>query len=159
MNDGSDGTFGGRLAVPETAGGMTAAAAACVAGGRAGYRMNDGRDGTFGGRLAVPETAGRMTAAAAAWLAALTETQREKACYAFGDERRDWSFLPARARGGLPIGALDDGQRKLAHELIAAGTSLPGYAKVVSVMAMEHVLRALTPATACSSSTTTPRAT
>jgi hypothetical protein len=57
-------------------------------------------------------------------------------------------FLPARDAGGLPIGALDDGQRKLAHELIAAGTSLPGYAKVVSVMAMEHVLRALTPATA-----------
>jgi hypothetical protein len=28
------------------------------------------------------------------------------------------------------------------------GTSLPGYAKVVSVMAMEHVLRALTPASA-----------
>jgi hypothetical protein len=31
---------------------------------------------------------------AAAWLAALTETQREKACYAFGDERRDWSSCP-----------------------------------------------------------------
>jgi hypothetical protein len=84
-----------------------------------------------------------MTAAAAAWLAALTGTQREKACFAFGEERRGWSFLPARDRDGLPIGALDDDQRRLAHELIAAGTSLPGYAKVVSVMAMEHVLRAM----------------
>ena len=63
----------------------------------------------------------------------------------FGDERRDWSFLPSPDRDGLQIGALDDGQRRLAHELIVAGTSLPGYAKVVSVMAMEHVLRALAP--------------
>jgi len=104
--------------------------------------MNDGD------RLAVPETAARMVAAATALLAALTAAQREQACFAFGDERRDWSFVPARDRGGLPIGALDDGQRRLAHELIVTGTSLPGYTKVVSVMAMEHVLRALTPAAA-----------
>jgi hypothetical protein len=96
-------------------------------------------------RLAVPETAAQMVAAAAGLLAALTSAQREKACFAFGDERRDWSFAPVRDRGGLPIGALDDGQRRLAHELIVTGTSLPGYTKVVSVMAMEHVLRALTP--------------
>src|SRR5260370_42578266 len=95
--------------------------------------------------LAAPGTAGRMAAAAAAFLAALNETQRSRACFAFGEERRDWSFLPALDRAGLPIGALDAGQRRLAHELIAAGTSLPGYAKVVSVMAMEHVLRALSP--------------
>ena len=86
-----------------------------------------------------------MAAAAAAFLAALTEAQRGRACRAFGDERRDWSFLPEPDRDGLPIGALDDGQRRLAHELIVAGTSLPGYTKVVSVMAMEHVLRALAP--------------
>ena len=96
-------------------------------------------------RALAPETVGRMTAAASAFLAALTESQRERACSPFGDERRDWSFLPVLARSGLPIGALDDGQRRLAHELIAAGTSMPGYAKVVSVMAMEHVLRALRP--------------
>jgi hypothetical protein len=96
-------------------------------------------------RLAVPETAGRMAGAAAAFLAALTETQRGRACRPFGDERRDWSYLPEPERDGLPIGALDDGQRRLAHELIVAGTSLPGYTKVVSVMAMEHVLRALAP--------------
>jgi hypothetical protein len=99
-------------------------------------------------RRAVPETAGRMAGAAAAFLAALTAAQRERACSAFGDERRDWSFLPVTERAGLPIGALDDGQRRLAHELIVTGTSLPGYTKVVSVMAMEHVLRALAPAAA-----------
>jgi hypothetical protein len=101
-----------------------------------------------GDRLAAPETAKRMTGAAAAFLAALTAGQRERACFAFGDERRDWSFLPAPDRNGLPIGALDDGQRRLAHELIMSGTSMPGYTKVVSVMAMEHVLRALTPSLA-----------
>jgi uncharacterized protein DUF3500 len=104
--------------------------------------MNDGD------RLAVPETAARMVAAAVALLAALTAAQRKQACFSFGDERRDWSFAPTRDRGGLPIGALDDGQRRLAHELIVTGTSLPGYTKVVSVMAMEHVLRALAPADA-----------
>jgi Protein of unknown function (DUF3500) len=98
-----------------------------------------------GERLAVPETAGRMGRATSALLAALTAGQRERACFGFGDERREWSFLPARDRDGLPIGALDDGQRRLAHELIAAGTSMPGYTKVVSVIAMEHVLRALQP--------------
>jgi hypothetical protein len=99
-------------------------------------------------RRAVPETAGRMAGTAAAFLAALTAAQRDRACSAFGDGRRDWSFLPVLDRDGLPIGALDDGQRRLAHELIVTGTSLPGYTKVVSVMAMEHVLRALAPASA-----------
>src|SRR3984885_4625971 len=98
-----------------------------------------------GAHLAVPETAGRMAAAAGAFLAALNEAQRGRACFAFGEVGRAWPSLPARDRDGLPIGALDDGQRRLAHELIAAGTSLPGYAKVVSVMAMEHVLRTLAP--------------
>jgi hypothetical protein len=105
-------------------------------------------DGNHGAWPAAPETAGRMTAAAAAWLTALTETQQRMACFDFGEERRDWSFLPARDRGGLPIGALDEGQRRLAHELILTGTSMAGYTKVVSVMAMEHVLRALSPASA-----------
>ena len=112
-----------------------------------------------GDLVAVPETAKRMAGAASAFLAALTAAQRERACFAFDsdsgsnsgsnsgseDVRRDWSFLPAPDRNGLPIGALGDGQRRLAHELIVAGTSLPGYTKVVSVMAMEHVLRALAP--------------
>jgi len=102
-----------------------------------------------GDRLTVPQTAERMAGAASVFLAALTGQQRKRACFAFasgsGDERRDWSFLPEPDRNGLPIGALDDGQRRLAHELIATGTSLPGYAKVVSVMAMEHVLRTLAP--------------
>jgi hypothetical protein len=98
-----------------------------------------------GERLTVTETAERMARAASAFLAALTTEQRERTCFAFGDERRSWSYLPELDRDGLPIGALDDGQRRLGHELIVSGTSLPGYTKVVSVMAMEHVWRTLMP--------------
>ncbi len=98
-----------------------------------------------GERLTTTATAERMAGAASAFLGALTEEQRKQACYGFGDERRSWSYLPARDRDGLPIGVLDAGQRKLGHELIVTGTSMPAYAKVVSVIAMEHVLRAMAP--------------
>jgi hypothetical protein len=92
-----------------------------------------------------PETAARMAEAASRFLAALTDAQRDQVRFGFADERarRDWSFLPVPERDGLRVGALGEDQRKLAHALIVAGMSLPGYAKVVSVMAMEHVLRAL----------------
>jgi hypothetical protein len=98
---------------------------------------------------AAPETAAKMAEAAGRFLAALTVAQRDKVSFAFADDaqRRDWSFLPVPERSGLQIGSLDDAQRKLAHELIVASTSMPGYSKVVSVMAMEHVLRALAQAT------------
>jgi Protein of unknown function (DUF3500) len=94
----------------------------------------------------APETAARMAAAAAAFSGALEESQRSVLENGFEAEgaRREWSYLPQPARDGLAIGSLSDPQRKLAHRLIAASVSLPGYAKVVSIMAMEHVRRALT---------------
>jgi hypothetical protein len=86
-----------------------------------------------------------MATAASEFLGSLDDGQRATACFGFDDDanRRDWSYFPVPERTGLHIGDLDDAQRKLAHELIVASTSMPGYAKVVSVMAMEHVLRAL----------------
>jgi hypothetical protein len=57
--------------------------------------------------------------------------------------RRHWTYLPEVERPGLALRALSDAQRKLAHELITASVSMEGYAKVVSIMAMEHVRRAL----------------
>ena len=98
-----------------------------------------------GAIVAVPDTADRMRNAAAAFLGALDEGQRKRACFAFGDGRRNWSYLPVVDRDGLPIGALDQGQRRLGHELILTGTSMSAYTKVVSTMAMEHVNRALRP--------------
>ena len=94
----------------------------------------------------APETAARMAAAVAAFSGALDESQRYVLANDFeiSGARREWSYLPEPERGGLAIGSLTDPQRKLAHRLIAASVSMPGYAKVVSIMAMEHVRRALT---------------
>jgi hypothetical protein len=96
----------------------------------------------------APRTADRMAAAARALIGAVDAEQRLVLRAGFDDfdldsPRRQWSYLPEPERPGLPIGALSDAQRKLAHELITASMSMGGYAKVVSVMAMEHVRRAL----------------
>jgi len=85
----------------------------------------------------APQTAARMTAAAAALVAGMDAQQRNVMQRDFDVDgtRREWSYLPEPVRPGLPLSAMDDAQRKLAHELIVASTSMPGYAKVVSVMA------------------------
>ena len=97
---------------------------------------------------AAPRTVSAMTGAASRFVAALRPDQRAKACFAFANElpRRGWSFLPQETRDGVPFGDLNSGQLKLAHELIVSGTSMRGYAKVVSIMALEHVVRAMTAA-------------
>src|SRR5258707_652852 len=91
-----------------------------------------------------------MASAAAALVGAMDAKQRTVAQGDFDLDgtRREWSYLPEPVRPGLPLSALDDAQRKLGHELIVASTSMPGYAKVVSIMAMEHVRRALMQASA-----------
>jgi hypothetical protein len=93
----------------------------------------------------APRTAARMAAAAAAFVGAMDARQLAvgQGDFDLDGTRREWTYLPVAARPGLPLSALDDAQRKLAHELIVASTSMPGYAKVVSIMAMEHVRRAL----------------
>jgi hypothetical protein len=88
-----------------------------------------------------------MTAAAAAFVASLADEQAAVATAPFSphdleDTRREWTYLPVETRPGLPLSALSDPQRKLAHELVVASMSMPGYAKVVSIMALEHVRRA-----------------
>jgi hypothetical protein len=57
--------------------------------------------------------------------------------------RTHWNFLPESGRHGLPLGELDRHQEVLAHRLIAESMSVPAYARVVQVMANEHVLREL----------------
>jgi hypothetical protein len=105
------------------------------------------------GSWLAPETAARMAAAARALIGAVPGEQRSVLNPGFDDfdlesPRRQWSYLPEVERPGLPLRALSDGQRKLAHELITASVSMEGYAKVVSIMTMEHVRRALTLASA-----------
>ena len=93
----------------------------------------------------APETASRMAAAAAAFTGCLDEAHRSVLYNEFelDGARREWSYLPQPVRDGVAIGSLSDEQRKLAHQLISASVSMPGYAKVVSIIAMEHVRRAL----------------
>src|SRR5947207_431818 len=90
-------------------------------------------------------TLGRMRNAATGFLENLSVEQRARAMFDFADEaeRRDWDFVPKQGRNGLPIKDMDYRQQQLAHFLITAGLSTPGYAKVVSIMAFESVLREL----------------
>lgn len=115
-----------------------------------------GSDGQAGGPLATsvagylaPRATARMAAAARAFIGAVAGEQESVLNPRFDDfdvesPRRQWTYLPELDRPGLPLRGMTDAQRKLAHELITASVSMEGYAKVVSIMAMEHVRRALT---------------
>jgi Protein of unknown function (DUF3500) len=106
-----------------------------------------------GGAWRAPQAAARITAAARALLGTATGEQLlvlNPGFDSFDVEslRRFWTYLPVLERPGLPLRVLSDQQRKLAHELVIASVSMEGYAKVVSIMAMEHVRRALIQASA-----------
>jgi hypothetical protein len=107
----------------------------------------DGGQAAGAARLA-PQTAARMAAAARALIGAVSAEQHLVLNPVFEDfdlasPRRHWTYLPEVDRPGLALRALSDEQRKRAHELITASVSMEGYAQVVSIMAMEHVRRAL----------------
>jgi len=107
-----------------------------------------GADQAAAAAYLVPGTARRMADAARALLDGVSAEQRTVLNPAFDgfdlrSPRRHWTYLPEVERPGLALRALSDAQRKLAHELITASVSMEGYAKVVSIMAMEHVRRAL----------------
>ena len=88
-------------------------------------------------------TAARMAEAASTFLASLTPDQRGRAVFAVdADERLNWHYIP-RERQGLPFKELDGSQQKLAHALLSSGLSRHGYAKAVSIMALETVLAQL----------------
>ena len=82
-----------------------------------------------------------MAETAAAWLDALDAAQRSKAAAPFESEgeRTDWAYFP-RQHAGLPLLEQDARQQKLAHALVAGALSLPAYARVASIMALESVL-------------------
>jgi hypothetical protein len=84
-----------------------------------------------------------MRMAANALLENLSVEQRARIMFDFDNEaeRRNWDFIPKGGRKGLPLKDMDGRQQQLAQQLIAAGVSLTGYTKVVSIMAMENVLR------------------
>jgi hypothetical protein len=85
-----------------------------------------------------------VTFAAMALFDRLDSGQRARAVVPMDDENRThWNFLPESGRRGVPMRDLDREQRYLAHRLIAQSMSVEGYAQVVQVMSLEHVLREL----------------
>jgi hypothetical protein len=83
----------------------------------------------------------QMADAAQTLLASLAPEQRKKAIFPFDDtERFDWHYVP-RGRSGLPLKALNEEQRRLAHRFLETGLSDEGYWKATSIMELERVLR------------------
>ncbi|MBP8300516.1 MAG: DUF3500 domain-containing protein [Planctomycetes bacterium] len=79
--------------------------------------------------------------AAKAFLDGLTAEQRKLAQRPLSDaERTAWNFVPGRY-AGIEIGALDAGQKAVAHELLRSMLSVRGYEKTSAIMALEDVLR------------------
>ena len=95
---------------------------------------------------AARDVAIRMASAAAAWLDALDPAQRAAATGAAPSadtgsdaERRQWFYTPTD-HGGLPLGAQRPAQQRLAHQLVAAGLSTPGYVTVATIIGLDNVL-------------------
>lgn len=85
-----------------------------------------------------------VTFAAMALYDHLDGEQRVRAVVPLEDDNRThWNFLPESGRRGVPLRDLNDTQRYLAHRLMAQCLSVEGYAQVVQVMSLEHVLREL----------------
>ncbi len=88
--------------------------------------------------------ADEMAAAANNLLAALTPEQRATAVIDFkSDARQNWHYIPKNDRKGLQIKDMTPAQRNLAHALISSGLSQRGYAKAVTIMSLDEVLREL----------------
>lgn len=84
-----------------------------------------------------------MVKTANAFLASLSEQQRKKATFAFGDEERfNWNFVPM-PRQGLPLKEMTPEQRKQATALLQTALSEQGYTKAKAIMDLEVVLKAL----------------
>jgi hypothetical protein len=82
-----------------------------------------------------------MTESALAFLDGLEAQQQEKASVPLDDtaERTDWAYFPRRHKG-FPLLEMTPKQQKAAHALVAGALSLPAYAKVCSIIALESVL-------------------
>jgi hypothetical protein len=92
----------------------------------------------------TPTAAAAMTTAAARFLEALNAEQRKQATYPLeSEEYLRWNFIPTEAfpRNGLTLGAMNETQRKLAHDLLRSGLSVRGYETYTAIIALEDILR------------------
>jgi hypothetical protein len=73
----------------------------------------------------------------------LTALQKKRALLDFSDTARmKWNNLPVglRARAGIDMGSLSDGQRKLVHRMLSASLSSQGYLKATGIMQLDNLL-------------------
>jgi hypothetical protein len=92
------------------------------------------------GILAAEKSPSTMAAAATRFLGDLTPEQRQQATFTFdADERMNWHYIP-RERKGLPVKTMNEGQRKLARDLLRTGLSQRGYLTATAIMDLETVL-------------------
>jgi hypothetical protein len=92
----------------------------------------------------TPTAAAAMTTAATRFLEALDAEQRKLATYPLeSDEYLRWNFIPTEAfpRNGLMLRAMNETQRKLAHDLLRSGLSVRGYETYSAIIALEDILR------------------
>jgi hypothetical protein len=85
-----------------------------------------------------------MATAATRFLASLTPEQRTQAIFTLeAEERLRWNFIPEEAfpRNGLPLKAMTDDQRTLAHELLETALSERGYMTYTGIMQLENILK------------------
>ena len=81
-----------------------------------------------------------MAPAATRFLAGLSADQRQQATFSFDtNERLNWHYIP-RERKGLPIKAMSQPQRALAHDLLKTGLSQRGYLTASAIMDLETIL-------------------
>jgi len=96
------------------------------------------------GAYEASDTIRRMLSCASAFLDSLRPDQRQLALLSMDHPGRlDWDFIPKPDRTGIPLSFLDNHQRTIAMTLVKSGLSLGGYSKVLSIMAMENILREL----------------
>jgi len=97
--------------------------------------------------VASERSASSMANAANTFLASLTADERQQATFAFeSEELTRWHYVPAQQfpRNGLPIRAMNETQRTLAHDLMKTGLSQRGYTQATTIMVdLENILKAL----------------
>lgn len=93
---------------------------------------------------AADRSPANMADAATKYLATLSADQKQAGTFPFADtvERERFGFVPTEMfpRKGLTMGAMNEAQRKAAHDLMRAGLSQKGYMTAAAIMELESLL-------------------
>jgi hypothetical protein len=97
-----------------------------------------------GAVLSAQRGSNAMVTAATRFLEGLTPEQRTQTVFTLdSQERLRWNFIPDETfpRNGLPLKAMTEPQRKLAHEMLKTGLSERGYLTYTAIIQLENILR------------------